>query len=502
MENLLDILRINESIVYFAYGQVFFTLGICIAFQSRKHSRLALAQHLKWLAAFGIVHGVYEWGHAFIQIQATYLPADTVAFLEAIRTAALVLSYYLLLQFGVLIAFPAPRRAWLLRLFPVSMVVAWLALSLGTEAIVLAGPEAGLRWPQTTDLARFMLGFTGAAVASFGMVRQAQIVAIVGSRPIAWYFRWAAFSLGFYAIVAGLIASRGEWVISTLMRGDWALSALSALPFSAGVGAITAPILRSLAGLGIAFGVIRGLQVFQLETDRFIEERHELQQKEEVRAHLLARVIAAQEEERKRVARELHDETGQSLSAVLMGLGSAVEALPRDPVKTGEILDDVREVAVQTLESVRQIILGLRPALLDDLGLAPALRRVAEDLAKHSSVHIEVFANGVDRRLPSEVETVLFRILQEGMNNVARHSKAQRAVLRLERGEAEVRAVLEDDGVGFDVAEATAHLESGCGLGLVGMRERALLLGGAMIIDSAPGHGTRLNVRLPLIEGN
>ncbi|HLE05676.1 MAG TPA: hypothetical protein VI729_13815, partial [Anaerolineales bacterium] len=102
VENLLDILRINESIVYFAYGQVFFTLGICIAFQSRKHSRLALAQHLKWLAAFGIVHGVYEWGHAFIPIQATYLPAETVAILEAIRTAALVLSYYLLLQFGVL----------------------------------------------------------------------------------------------------------------------------------------------------------------------------------------------------------------------------------------------------------------------------------------------------------------------------------------------------------------------------------------------------------------
>lgn len=290
--------------------------------------------------------------------------------------------------------------------------------------------------------------------------------------------------------------------MSTLLRSEWPLSALSDFPFSAGVGAITAPILRSVAGLGIAFGVIRGLQVFQLETDRFIEERHELQQKEEVRAHLLARVIAAQEEERKRVARELHDETGQSLSAVLMGLGSAVEALSRDPVKTGEILDDVREVAVQTLESVRQIILGLRPALLDDLGLAPALRRVAEDLAKHSLVHIEVFVNGVDRRLPPEVETVLFRILQEGMNNVARHSKAQRAVLRLERGEAEVRAVLEDDGVGFDVAEATAHLESGCGLGLVGMRERALLLGGAMIIDSAPGHGTRLNVRLPLIEGN
>ena len=502
METVLGILRINESIVYFAYGQIFFTFGVWIALQSRKHSRLALAQHLKWLAAFGIVHGVYEWGHAFIPIQATYLPAETVAILEAIRTAALVLSYYLLLQFGVLIAFPASRQPWLLRLFPVSVVVAWLVLSLGTGAIVLAGPQTELRLPQATDLARFMLGFTGAAVSSFGMVRQAQIVAIVGSPRIAWHFRWAALCLGFYAIVAGLLASRGAWVVSTILSGGWPESALSDFPFFVGVGAITAPILRSIAGLGIAFGVIRGLQVFQLETDRFMEEREELQRKEEVRAHLLARVIAAQEEERKRVARELHDETGQSLSAVLMGLGSAAEALPRDPVKTGEILDHVREVPVQTLEGVRQIILGLRPALLDDLGLAPALRRVAEDIAKRSSVHIEVFANGVDRRLPPEVETVLFRILQEGINNVARHSKAQRAVLQLTRGESEVRAVLKDDGVGFDAAEATAHRESGCGLGLVGMRERALLLGGTVIIDSAPGRGTTLNVRLPLIEGD
>ena len=500
MEPLLHILRINEVVVYFVYGQVFFTLGVWIALQSRKHSRLALAQHLKWLAAFGIVHGVYEWGHAFIPIQATYLPADAVVFLEAIRTLTLVLSYYLLLQFGVLIAFPAPRHSWLLRLFPVSMVIAWVALSLGTETLVLAGLQTELRLPQAAYLARLLLGFSAAAVTSFGMVRQAQIVAIVGSQRIAWYFRWAAFALGFYAIVAGLIASRGEWIVPALLKGDWPLLALTDFPFSEGVGPVSIPILRSVAGLAIAFGVIRGLQVFQLETDRFIEERHELQQKEDVRTHLLARVIAAQEDERKRVARELHDETGQSLSAVLMGLGSAVEALPRDPVKTGEILDDVRDVAVQTLEGVRQIILGLRPALLDDLGLAPALRRVAEDLAKRSSVQIEVFANGVDRRLPPEAETLLFRILQEGMNNVARHSKAQRAILHLTRGESEVRAVLEDDGIGFDIAEATAHLESGCGLGLVGMRERALLLGGVVIIDSAPGRGTTLNVRLPLVE--
>lgn len=498
METLLDILRINEIIVYFAYGLVFFTLGLAIALQSRKHSQLALARHLKWLAAFGIVHGVYEWGHAFVPVQATYLSADAVATLEAIRTVTLVLSFYLLLHFGVLIAFPASRRAWLTRSFPVLVLVVWLALAIGSEAIGLVDTAVAMRLPQTMDLARITLGFVGATVASFGMVRQAQIVANAGSRRIAWYFRFTALCLGLYSVVAGLIVSQGEWAPSALLGRGWPLSELSGSPIVSGIGTLPAAVLRSIAGLGIAFGVIRGLEIFQLETDRFIEERDELQRKEGVRAHLFARVIAAQEEERKRVARELHDETGQSLSAVIMGLGAAVEALPRDVEKAGEILEDVREVAVQTLEGVRQIILGLRPALLDDLGLAPALRRVAEDLTRRSPVHIEVIAEGVDGRLPPEVETVLFRILQEGMNNAARHSRARRAVLRLSRSESEVRAVLEDDGIGFDPAEAAAHLDSGCGLGLVGMRERALLLGGTVIIDSKPGHGTRVNVRLPL----
>ncbi|MBI2952895.1 MAG: sensor histidine kinase [Chloroflexi bacterium] len=501
MENLLDVLKINEVIVYFAYGQVFFTLGLAIAFQSRKHSRLDLARHLKWLAAFGIVHGVYEWGHAFIPIQAAYLSAGAVTTLEDIRTLTLVISFYLLLQFAGLVAFPTAKHTWLLRVFPLMVLFAWLSLSIAAGAVVASGEGVSIRLPLTTDLARVLIGFTGAALACFGMIRQANIVALAGSGRIVWYFRWTAVCFAFYAIVAGLLASRGEWVVSTTGNAG-PLPAFSDLAFFVGMGTIPAPVLRSIAGFGIAFGVIRGIQVFQLETDRFIEERAELQRTGEARAQLYAHVIAAQEEERKRVARELHDETGQSLSAVILGLGTAVETLPRDSAKAGEILEDVREIAVHTLDGVRQIILGLRPALLDDLGLAPALRRVAEDLGRRSSVHFDIFADDLEGRFAPEVETVLFRILQEGMNNVARHSQASRAVLRLDRNGSEVRAVLEDNGIGFDPAKATAHLESGCGLGIMGMRERALLLGGTVVIDSGPGKGTRLDVRLPTLERN
>lgn len=468
-------------------------MGMIVALQYRGRSRLAFARHLRWLAGFGLLHGFNEWGHAFLPIQASYLSPDGIATLQVFHSVVLAGSFYLLLQFGMLVAFASSgRRDWQY-VFPAAMLSLWFVLTVvlglpfsDSESVDIRAPELG-----SEGLARVMLGLTGATLASFGMLRQAQAVTGLGSRRIVWHFRWTALCFGVYAVVAGLMSRPVESLAAT-----W-------LGFSIGGEAlgVIGPVLRSLAGLGVAWGSIRGLAIFEIETDRRIEEAErmwgELQRKGEARDHFLGRVISAQEAERKRVARELHDETGQSLSAVIMGVGAAAEALPRDTQKAKEILEDVREIAVHTLEGLRQMILGLRPALLDDLGLAPALRRVAEDYSKRSSVNIEVIANGLDGRLPSEVETVLFRILQEGMNNAARHSKARRAVLHLTRGESEVTAFLEDDGVGFDPAKATVHLDSGCGLGLLGMHERALLLGGAVVIDSSPGRGTRLSVRLP-----
>ena len=490
MKTMLDILKINETIVYFAYGQVFFTLGVIIALQSRKHSRLALAHHVRWLAAFSIVHGVYEWGHAFIPVQATYLSPDVVATLEAMRTALLVTSFYLLVQFGMLIACDRCGQAWLLRLFPLAVLFAWLALSTITGAVGLEGLAIRLRLPEATDLARILLGFTGAALASLGMVRQARIVAGMGSGRIAWYFHWSALWFALYAIAAGMIASRGEWT----------LRALSDFPIVAGVLAIPHPVLRSIAGLGIAFGVIRGLGVFQFEADRLIEERDELQRKGEVRGHLLARVIAAQEEERKRVARELHDETGQRLTAVIMGLGAARTALERDALQAGRVLDETRALAVGALQGIRELILGLRPASLGDLGLPPALRRLADDIGRRAGIEIEVDSSALNCRLPAEVETVLFRIAQEGLNNVGHHAAARHAWLRLSLTDREVRVLLEDDGMGFDPRKVTVGPDGRRGLGLLGMQERASLLGGEVTIESAPRRGTRVAVRLPIVD--
>lgn len=494
MAMLLEILKINEVIVFFAYGLVFFCLGLAIALQSRRHSRLALAEHIKWLAGFGLVHGLYEWGHAFIPIQASYLSSNAVGTLEAVRTGLLVASFYLLLKFGTRISLQDVKSYKLLRFLPEGLLLVWLILAMTVQALVFIGPVLTIRLPLASDLARAVLGFPGASASALGMLKQAGIVQKAGAARLVRHFRLASVCFALYAILAGLAASRGEWVLLSF-------AGLASQSLSDTVS-IPTVLLRSIAGLGITLSTIRGLEVFELEIDKSVQERDELREKQRFQTRLLARVIAAQEEERKRIARELHDEMGQRLSAVVMGLAAVAQVLPHNPARAQEILEDCRETAVQALEGVRQTIIGLRPSLLDDLGLLPALRRMAEDISRRGEVDIQISAKGVGERLPPEVEIALFRILQEAMTNVARHARARRAVLRLMREDDILRAMLEDDGVGFNPAEVNICSKDGAGLGLIGMQERALLIGGSVVIDSAPGRGTRVCVSVPLGEGS
>lgn len=245
-------------------------------------------------------------------------------------------------------------------------------------------------------------------------------------------------------------------------------------------------------GLLTSIGRQIGLAV---ENARLLEE---LRRKEQIRSHLLQQVLTIQEEERRRVALELHDDTGQQLSAVVVELGAARSVLSRDVAQAADILDEAREIAAKALQSLRKMIVGLRPASLDDLGLLPAICQLADEVGQRAGVEIKVDGGALNRRLAPEVETALFRIVQEGLNNIARHAAASRATLRFELADDEVRALLKDDGVGFDPARVFRHPHGLSGLGLPGMQERANLLGGEVTIRSASGKGTRVTVRLPL----
>ena len=218
----------------------------------------------------------------------------------------------------------------------------------------------------------------------------------------------------------------------------------------------------------------------------------------EVRARLLDQVIAAQEEEQRRIARELHDETGQSLTSLLVGLRALEDALPA-AAPARQQAADLRRIALRTLDEVSRLARGLRPGALDELGLVPALEFQATELGQVRGLAVDVQTRGLGgERLPAPVETTLYRIIQEALTNAVKHAGARTVDIVVHRQAGGVQAIVTDDGCGFEVETALRAPGAWTHLGLHGMRERAALLGGSVTIESAPGEGTTIYARIPL----
>jgi signal transduction histidine kinase len=204
----------------------------------------------------------------------------------------------------------------------------------------------------------------------------------------------------------------------------------------------------------------------------------------------LRRIVDAQELERRRLARELHDETGQALSSILLGLKALEEKVESDEARRA--VSDVRELVVATLHDVRRLAVELRPKVLDDFGLVPALERLIEAFGAQTGIGVR-FESGLSaERLPAEMETALYRIVQESLTNIVKHSRARNVSVVLIRKPGAVAAVIEDDGQGFD----PASVRDG-GFGLDGMRERVGLLDGRFQVESVPGAGATLVAEVP-----
>ncbi len=206
-----------------------------------------------------------------------------------------------------------------------------------------------------------------------------------------------------------------------------------------------------------------------------------------------SQVLTAQEEERKRIARELHDDTAQALTSVLVRLRLLERSAGDGRLRAG--ITELRDLTGEALEGVRRMAIDLRPPMLDDLGLEAALQAFVQDFSHRWPVKAK-FTSGRLGRLPLDVELVLYRIVQEALSNVAKHANASRVEARLTRRGRSLHLVIEDDGCGFDVEAAKSS--RGSGLGLFGMEERLALIGGSVRVESAVGRGTRVSVEAPL----
>lgn len=238
---------------------------------------------------------------------------------------------------------------------------------------------------------------------------------------------------------------------------------------------------------------------FKAIADRLEAQKMALEEKDRLRGQLLDKLITAQEDERRRISRELHDQTGQSLTTLLVGLKVLEKAATMEAMQARTA--DLMALVHQTLDEVHRLSVELRPAMLDDLGLVAAVRSMATDFEEAHGVRADVRIQGIDHRLAPAVEASVYRVIQEALTNVGKYASAQHVIIQLTQEGDQLAASLEDDGRGFEVG-AIRRAKGRQSLGLLGMQERVGLLGGEFTIDSAPGKGTHIRFTIPLDIGD
>ena len=296
-------------------------------------------------------------------------------------------------------------------------------------------------------------------------------------------------------------------VLANLAVNHWVLGRIQNL--GAAMGSIAESGLRGglpetprdeIGKLSVAFNTMaKQIEKRELENESLSAK---LWVRVEERGKLLTRIIDAQEDERKRVARELHDELGQGLGSASLSIELAQREGETDSRSVEKHLDRAQTILSTVTDQMYDLILGLRPSLLDDMGLVAALRSHCQHVLEPTNISFEIETSGLNERLPPLIETALFRICQEALTNILRHSQANRVDFKVACQNGVVEAIICDDGVGFNPSDAQTVDEKGRGLGLLGMRERAEQFCGKLEIESQPGKGTKIRVSIPIDEVN
>jgi signal transduction histidine kinase len=251
--------------------------------------------------------------------------------------------------------------------------------------------------------------------------------------------------------------------------------------------------------LAIAFGsgllLVLASLAYIIRLNRQTRERYfEVARNRQALQQLSARLVDAQETERRTISRELHDEVGQSIGALLVDVGRLTSALPDARPEVKRQLESIKSVAERTFRSVRNIALLLRPSMLDDLGLAAALEWQAREVSRSSEMEVSVDSEQIPEQLPDEYRISIYRLVQEALNNAVRHSGAKNATVAVETLPRSIVVRVADNGRGFDARRSR-------GMGLLGMEERVRRLGGTLSVDSQPGKGTTITAELPIATG-
>ena len=458
----------NETLILFAHGLVFFSLGFAVWLQRRRATRLVLSSSLIWLAAFAFVESLAVWGHVFVPIQESYVESDTVVDgLLILRTLLQVTAFVFLVQFGLRLL--AIRDGARLALTILSGAV-WAAVLAGGALIAGSKGWSVEQWETSSvAAARYSLLLPGAALSAVGLWSQRSELAAAGMRGIKPFAAAAAGVLVVYAVAAGLIVDTAPWTPGSVPNEDgW--FALTNLPLE---------VVRGMAGLALCVSAVKLLEIFDVEAKQRLE------------AIDRARAVA---EERARFRRDLHDGTIQSIYAAGLHL-EAIAIRSDDAAVRGEVREVVGELNEAT-DGIRDYIRALDQAPATAEGIAASLEELTRHFAEETGREVRFAAEGIGQAgpLPDEAGQHLQQILREALANTARHAGACRADVLIRFGVDELVLVVDDDGRGIDPANGT----TAGGQGIRNMHERARRLGGRIVVGPGRKGGTRVALEVPL----
>ena len=488
VQALTDFFLQNFIAVYFFYGLSFYSMGLAILLEVGHPSELDFARALRPLAGFGLLHGSHEWFEMFILINPAFASDPSHGWIAPLRILLLAASFMMLIAFGArLIAGPTRQRMYLAIMLAIALV--W---ALGLVWVVSTQPAGNQRAIAADVYTRYSLAIPGAALTVWGLLLQRRNFIQMGMPDFGRDALVAAIAFGLYGGIGQLFASQSIIFPSSFLNAPIFLQWFG-FPIQ---------VFRAAMATIAAVFIIHSLRAFDLENRQRIEALREAQlaerqRLEATRAELLHRTVKAQESERQRIARELHDETGQTLTALGLGLRGLKETISSDPQRAAQQARQLEAMAVNGLDELQRLVSGLHPPQLDDLGLMAALRWYANHITQHFGLPVQLSSQGTPIELPIEIRTVVFRIAQEAMTNTIRHASATQASIRLDFSPPELCMEVEDNGIGFDAEKVMGNFVIRPCWGLLGIQERAALIGATCQILSQPGKGTLIIVCVP-----